>query len=92
MALRKPNNSLRPIAVGETLRRLCRKVSGELVGFSVKSFLEPTQVGVQTKSGCEAVVHTTRHWTKTFCDDPDRVLVLTDISNAFNCVSRGAVL
>ena len=26
MALRKPNNSLRPVAVGETLRRLCSKV------------------------------------------------------------------
>ena len=51
--------------------------------------LEPIQVGVQTKSGCEAVVHTTRHWTKTFCDGPDRVPVLIHLANAFNCVSRG---
>ena len=56
------------------------------------SILEAIQVGVQTKFGCEAVVHTTRQWTHTYRDDPDRVLVLVDLSNAFNCVSRRAVL
>ena len=60
MALRKPNGSLRPVAVGESLRRLCSKVAVELMGSSVKSILEPLQVGVQTKAGCEAVIHTTR--------------------------------
>ena len=89
MASRKPNTSLHPVAVGETLRRLCSKVAIELMGSSI---LEPVQVGVQTKFGCEAVVHTTRQWTNTFRDDPDRVLVLIDLANAFNCVSRGAVL
>ena len=92
MALRKPNNSLRPVAVGETLRRLCSKVCVDLMGSSVRSILEPVQVGVQTKFGCEAVVHATRQCTHTFRDDPDRVLALVDLSNAFNCVSRGAVL
>ena len=88
MALRKPNNSLRPVAVGETLRRLCSKVCVDFMGSSVRSILEPVQVGVQTKFGCEAVVHATRQWTHTFRDDPDRVLALVDLSNAFNCVSR----
>ena len=32
MALRKPNGSLRPVAVGEALRRLCGKVCVELMG------------------------------------------------------------
>ena len=89
MALRKPNGS---VAVGESVRRLCSKVAVELMGSSVRSILEPIQVGVRTKAGCEAIIHTTRQWTKSFCDDPDRVLVLLDLSNAFNCVSRGAVL
>ena len=92
MALRKPNKSLRPVAVGETLRRLCSKVCVELMGSSIRSILEPVQVGVQTKFGCEAVVHVTRQWSHTFRADPDRVLALVDLSNAFNCVSRGAVL
>ena len=92
MALRKPNKSLRPVAVGETLRRLCSKVCVDVMGSSIRSILEPVQVGVQTKFGCEAIVHVTRQWSHTFRDDPDRVLALDDLSNAFNCVSRGAVL
>ena len=71
MALRKPNASLRLV-----------KVAVELMGSSVRSILELTQVGVQTKAGCEAIIHTTSQWTKTFCDDPDRVLVLVDLYNA----------
>ena len=89
MALRKPNGSLRPVAVGETLRRLCSKVCVELMGSSLHSILEPIQVGVQTKF---TVVHATRQWTHSFRDGCDRVLVFTDLSNAFKCVSRGAVL
>ena len=92
MALRKPNGSLRPVAVGETLRRLCSKVCVELMGSSLHSILEPVQFGVQTRFGCEAVVHTTQQRAHNFRDDPDRVLVLIDLANAFNCVSRGAVL
>ena len=92
MALRKLDRSLRPVAVGETLRGLSSKLAVDLTDSSVRSIPEPVQVGVQTKDGHEAVVHTTRQRTKTFCDDPDRVLVLIDLANAFNCVSRGAVL
>ena len=80
------------VAVGETLRRLCSKVCVELIGSSLRSLLEPIQVGVQTKFGCESGVQATQQWTHSFRNDPDRVLVLIDLSNAFNCVSRGAVL
>ena len=48
MALRKPNESFRPVA-GKTLRRLCSKVCVELMGSSLRSILEPIQVGAQTK-------------------------------------------
>ena len=93
MALRKPNGSLRPVAVSESLRRLYSKVAVELMGSSVRTILVPIQVGVQTKKqGARLSFHTTRQWTKTFCGDPDRVLLLLDLSNAFNCVSRAAVL
>ena len=83
MALREPNGSLRPVAAGESLRGLCCKVATELVGSSIRSILELVQVGVQTKAGCEAVVHTTRQWTKSFCDDPDRVLTWPTPSTVF---------
>ena len=65
MALRKPNNSLRPVAVGETLRRLCSKVFIDLMESSGHSILEQVQVGVQTNFGCEAEVHTTRQCIHT---------------------------
>ena len=58
MALRKPNGSLRPMAVGETLRRLCSKVCVDLMGSSLHSILEPIQVGVQTKFGCAPTLFT----------------------------------
>ena len=45
MALRKPSGALRPIAVGETLRRLTSKIALELMGSKIQSVLEPIQVG-----------------------------------------------
>ena len=44
MAIRKPNRSLRPVAVGETPRRLS-KVAVELKGSSIQSILELFRLG-----------------------------------------------
>ena len=59
MALREPNSSLRPIAVGETLRSLCSKVSVELMGSSVKCIIEAFEEDeVRMRSGgafCETM-------------------------------------
>ena len=86
VALRKPNGSLRPGA----LRRLCSKVCVDLMGSSLHSILELVQVGVQTRFGWRGscsqppgsgpILSAT---TLTGC------LSLIDLSNAFNCVSRG---
>ena len=46
MALRKPNGTLRPIAVGETIRRLTSKVAVELITERARVLLEPLQLGV----------------------------------------------
>ena len=54
MALRKPNGSLRPIAICETIRRLTSKVAREI--------FEPLQLGVKTPNGCEAIIHVARQW------------------------------
>ena len=47
MALRKPNGTLRPIAVGETLRRVTSKVAVELISERARTILEPLQLGVK---------------------------------------------
>ena len=52
MALRRPNGSLRPIAIGETIRRLTSKVAVDLI--TDRGVFEPLQLGVLTPNGCEA--------------------------------------
>ena len=42
MALRKPNGSLRPIAIGETIRRLTSKVAVDLITERAREIFEPT--------------------------------------------------
>ena len=92
MALRKPNGTLRPIAVGETFRRITGKVAVELISDRARAVLEPIQLGVKTPNGCEAIVHATRQWFHRHRLAPSKTAVSVDISNAFNTVNRSAVL
>ena len=87
-ALPKPDGTHRPIAVGETLRRLTGKCLAAAVKEDVKNILEPCQVGVGTAGGCEAVVHLARGWLEKHSSDSDRVLAQLDLTNAFNCLDR----
>ena len=78
LAMKKKNGGLRPIAVGEVLRRLTSKCLSRAVQSDSSDVLTPLQVGVGVKGGCEAVVHP--HSRKggpplTFSmDPPDRFL------------------
>ena len=60
IGLTKPNGDLRPIAVGNTLRRLMCKTLLHPVIPQISEHLQPVQVGVGTKLGCEAAVHAVR--------------------------------
>ena len=91
-ALPKDDGDLRPIAVGEVLRRLVGKCSADNVKNDMREILEPWQVGVGTPGGCEAVVHAVRHWFLSFWQDTDRVLARIDLSNAFNTIDRQEIL
>ena len=57
-ALKKDNDGVRPIAVGETLRRLVGKCCTQDTSIREMSqtILEPRQVGVGTRGGAEATV------------------------------------
>ena len=92
MALRKPDGTLRPIAVGETIRRITSKVAVELISDRARTILEPLQLGVKTSNGCEAIIHTTRQWFHQNRSDPPKTAISVDISNAFNTVHRSAVV
>ena len=61
-ALPKPDGTLRPIAVGDTIRRLVGKLAINEVSEDIRSYLEPVQLGVGSKHGCERIVHVTWQW------------------------------
>ena len=92
MALPKEDDSHRPIAVGEVLRRLVGKCLLASVKEDAQELLEPWQVGVGTSGGCEAVVHVCRRWLAQHSDDADRVIAQIDIKNAFNSLDRHEIL
>ena len=54
--------------------------------------LEPLQVGVGSRGGCEAIVHCARQWMCRHRGDRERLLLKIDMENAFNCVDRAAML
>lgn len=89
-ALFKKHGGIRPIAVGNTLRRLATKVGCAPLANRLGSQLRPVQLGFATKGGCEAAVHATRRYIANA--PPDRVVLKLDLKNAFNCIRRDVFL
>ena len=88
IALTKPNQDVRPIAIGETLYKLAGTCA--LVSLSDKAReLAPHQLGVGVSGGVEAAVHAT---LSALDEDPDAGLVKIDIDNAFNRADRGEIM
>ena len=92
VALPKPGGDLRPIAVGETWRRLTSKVLATGTAGEMRGFLEPVQVGVGTRGGAEATVHVARQWLHRNREAPNKVFLTMDLENAFNSLDRSAFL
>ena len=90
-ALPKKHGGVRPIAAGETLRRLVAKLLCRSVRQEARD-LFPLQLGVGVQSGAEAAVHAARQWADRNDVVGDRVLLKVDFSDAFNSVCRKAVL
>jgi hypothetical protein len=90
-ALNKKDGEIRPIAIGNCLRRLTSKLACFQSRNIVNSYLSPHQLGVATKLGCEAAIHTTRTFVN---NDQNRgkVLLKLDFKNAFNSVERDCIL
>lgn len=89
--LRKRNDGVRPIAVGETLRRLVGKLLMRPVRDRAAALLRPTQLRVGVPCGIGAIVHSIRHQTAKHRDDSRVALLSLDFRNAFNLVSRHAI-
>ena len=92
MALPKGANDVRPIAVGETLRRLAAKSYAADVKKQAKDILLPgKQVGVGVEGGIEAATETVRDFAFRHIGQ-DKVVLKIDFSNAFNTVCRNTLL
>ena len=90
--LRKPNGDVRPIAVGETLRRLVSSILLARFRDEIRDYLTPLQVGVATRCGGETIIHGVRELTRRYGNRPDLAVLQLDLTNAFNLVSRRAIV
>jgi hypothetical protein len=83
---------IRPIAVGEVFRRLVGKCLCKLTATKAKELFAPHQFGVACPGGVEKVVHKMRAILGDHWEDEDFVILKVDMKNAFNMVSRQAVM
>ena len=89
LPIQKKGGGLRPIAVGEIMRRLTSKCLSKCVKDEVFHTLTPLLVGVGVKVGCETVVHAVSRIQEDPTTQPsDKWTLLLDFSNAFNSISR----
>ena len=92
-ALAKKTGGFRPIAVGETLRRLVSKVCCLSVRSLLPDQLLPFgQVGVGISGGLEAAVHSMRSILSLYGSDSSLCCLKLDMTNAFNECSRSNFL
>ena len=89
IAIPKPNGDVRPIAIGEALRRLTAKSICAQKKDSFAQFFSPLQHGVATKGGAELLVHQVQLLLE---ENKDWIVLKSDVRNAFNSVSRSHFL
>jgi hypothetical protein len=81
---------IRPIAVGEVLRRLAAKCLVQQFQAEVVEHLLPHQLGVGVPNATEIIAHAVRAWAAKATNDES--LILIDFANAFNTVDRQKML
>lgn len=80
---------LRPIGVGEVLRRIAGKVVMGVVKDDIQASAGSIQVCAGQAGGCEAAIHGMR---TVFEDEETDAILLIDAANAFNSINREAML
>ena len=90
--LLKKDGGIRPIAVGETFRRLVSKCLNSAIRREAATILSPLQLGVGVRGGCEIAIHSVRSIIDSLGADESTCLLKIDFKNAFNLISRQTVL
>ena len=83
------NPGLRPIGVGEVLRRIAGKVVMTVIKTDVEETVGSLQVCGGQSGGCEAAIHAMR---TIYEEESTDAILLIDAANAFNSVNRAAML
>jgi len=89
--LRKEVTDVRPIAVGETLRRLTGKLLKNRAREKAGTLLAPRQLGVSVSGGAEALIHSLHRLHTEFGKQSEVAILQVDFANAFNLISRRAM-
>jgi hypothetical protein len=84
VSLSKPNSKIRPIAIGETLRRVVLRAIGSAAKRYTDWLLRPYQA---TQFGTYPAFRAIHHWA---ADNP--AILKLDSANAFNTLRRDAIL
>ena len=87
--LAKGASDIRPIGIGESLRRVCSKAVTKALATDIQDATGGIQMCCGLAGGCEAAVHTVK---EVFAADEVDAILLVDASNAFNSLNRGAAL
>lgn len=86
----KKPRGIRPIAIGETLRRLAAKALVLQFQESACNQLLPIQLGVSIPQATEIIAHAVQAWYQH--PKPDEALLLIDFENAYNSLDRQAMV
>ena len=90
IAIGKKGGGVRPIAIGELIRRVVGKLLiSRYQGDYVQGFV-PTQLGVGVRGGAELIIHKLRAWASVA--GADQALLQLDFRNAYNSVARSKLL
>ena len=89
VALKKTDNGVRPVGIGETLRRIIGKSVARITGNDIQTAGGTLQTCTGVKAGIEAAIHA---MSRTWQDDSCEAVLLVDADNAFNSLNREVAL
>ena len=89
IALKKNEVDIRPIAVGNCIRRLVARAACSCLKKEMADYLTPHQYGVSTPGGAEVMSHLIQLCLQ---ENENSVILKVDAKNAFNSISRDVIL
>ena len=88
IALKKKDSSIRPIAVGEIIRRLSSKICLRKVAAKAIKYFAPYQLGIGVPNAIETILHGLNNLIRGDTVDVHAIFLLLDFENAFNMIGR----